>query len=143
MQKLWDEVERLIAENAQHRKGFRLQEVSLDFLFNHAADELQELRDSPTDPVEFVDLLAILIHLAIRQGWTPAMLERIGVEKMQLRFAPVTCLCIHCGKEFIGEQPPTHDFPVPCRSVCPGSKQPALEVYHHRERTGWKSSQRT
>ncbi len=36
--------------------------------------------------------------------------------------------CPHCGRGFNGDQLvtkmiPTHDFPVPCRSVCPGSGQ--------------------
>lgn len=33
--------------------------------------------------------------------------------------------CPHCGKLF-EDQPglvPTHDYPVPCRQVCPGSQQ--------------------
>jgi hypothetical protein len=36
--------------------------------------------------------------------------------------------CPHCGKEFLGSFTsgglvPYHDFPVPCRAVCPGSGQ--------------------
>lgn len=34
-------------------------------------------------------------------------------------------MCPHCGKLFVGLPPqvPTHDYPPPCRSVCPGSGQ--------------------
>ena len=39
-------------------------------------------------------------------------------------------LCPHCGERFEGDgggAVPTHDFPKPCRSVCPGSgKTPRL-----------------
>lgn len=36
--------------------------------------------------------------------------------------------CPHCGREYSARAlksglMPTHDFPVPCRSVCPGSGQ--------------------
>lgn len=40
----------------------------------------------------------------------------------------ITYKCPHCGWQFEGgltDSPlvPVHDYPVPCRTVCPGSKQ--------------------
>ncbi len=40
---------------------------------------------------------------------------------------PLVCRCSHCGKPFTSADlapkglTPTHDFPQPARSVCPGS----------------------
>jgi hypothetical protein len=40
---------------------------------------------------------------------------------------PATYMCPHCGEIFARLKSdsliPTHDFPKPCRSVCPGSGQ--------------------
>lgn len=48
--------------------------------------------------------------------------------------------CPHCGEQFPAEQCdgliPTHDFPRPCRAVCPGSGQTPRSV--HDRRPLWK-----
>lgn len=46
--------------------------------------------------------------------------------------------CPHCGQEFKGLKDgkiPTHDFPPPCRAVCPGSKE---EPRQHDDTPLWK-----
>lgn len=66
----WGEVERLIAVNARHRSGVRMGEVSRGVILKHAWDELGELADAPLDPTEMADLLGVLFHYCIQQGWT-------------------------------------------------------------------------
>lgn len=87
MKRAWSKTESLITSNAKHRKGWRTQEMDLPYLLKHATEELQELVDAPDDPTEMADLLAILFHYAIKQGWTMQFLESLMIEKMNLRFS--------------------------------------------------------
>jgi len=45
--------------------------------------------------------------------------------------------CPHCGDRYNAQdlrdgKIPTHDYPRPCRSVCPGSGQPPRSLYDSR-----------
>lgn len=45
--------------------------------------------------------------------------------------------CPHCGKQFwpaalVGSLIPTHDYPPPCRAVCPGSQQVPRHISDRR-----------
>lgn len=86
MDKAYKAVEDLIARNARHRKGFRLQEVSNDFVIEQAVSELRELSDSPSDPLELADALGCLIHYAVKHGWTLKELEQLMLRKFKERF---------------------------------------------------------
>lgn len=86
MKRAWKKIERLIAQNAEHRKGFRLASVQREFVLLQAGEEFQELVESPDDPYEMADLLGVLIHYAIKQGWTMEFLESLLIEKLGKRF---------------------------------------------------------
>ena len=86
MKRAWRKVESLIRNNAQHRKGFRLQDVKPPFILEQAQGEFNELRDAPDDPTEMADLLGVLIHYSIKQGWTMELLESYMLEKFAIRF---------------------------------------------------------
>jgi hypothetical protein len=50
---------------------------------------------------------------------------------------PLELMCPHCGERYgqsniKGGLTPTHDFPIPCRRVCPGSKQYPRSIYDKR-----------
>jgi hypothetical protein len=83
----WRQIERLIEVNAEHRKGFRLTEVGPDFVLRQAAEELRELTEAPSDITELADLFGVLIHYAIKRGWTIAQLEEVLLMKLGLRFS--------------------------------------------------------
>lgn len=87
MKKAWDKIQKLIDSNARHRKGFRLQEVSLPFILSQSQDEMDELKDAPDDPSEMADLIGVLIHYSIKQGWSLEFLESLLIEKLDLRFS--------------------------------------------------------
>jgi hypothetical protein len=86
MLRAWVEIERLIRVNARHRRGFRIAEVEPSFILDEALAELQELRDAPCDLTELSDLLGILFHYAIKQGWSIADIEAAMLEKFAIRF---------------------------------------------------------
>lgn len=87
MRKVWSKIELLIKANALHSRGFRLGEVELPFVLSQAEDEFRELKDAPDDPSEMADLLGVLIHYSIKQGWTMEALESYLSEKLDLRFS--------------------------------------------------------
>lgn len=83
----WDTIRRYSEANAQHwRKGYRLGEVTVEFILAAAADELQELREAPTDISEMADVMACLIHACQRQGWSPSDIGAEIERKLELRF---------------------------------------------------------
>ena len=86
MKKMWKKIERMIATGAVHRDGFKLDEVKLPFILEQARKELDELIKSPDDHIEMADLLAILIHYCIKQGWTMEVMESYMNEKLNVRF---------------------------------------------------------
>jgi hypothetical protein len=88
VKRAFKKIKSLIDKNAQHRKGFRLQEVDLELVLQHARDELDELADAPDDPTEMADLFSVLIHYSIKQGWTVEFLESLLIEKLNSRFSP-------------------------------------------------------
>ncbi len=68
MQNAFDEVERLFVLNAQHRKGWRLQDQKRADILRHAREELRELMESPLDADELADVLGCVINLAVSAG---------------------------------------------------------------------------
>lgn len=82
----WQEIRHLIDTDAQHRKSFHLKNVSCEFVLDQAKQELQELCESPTDPEELADLIGVLIHYAIKRGWSEKFIENKLLEKLALRF---------------------------------------------------------
>ena len=90
MRRAWKKIESLIRANARHRKGFRLQEVEFPFVLDQAAEEFRELMAAPDDPQEMADLLGVLIHYSIKQGWTIEVLESYLIEKLNERFTKAT-----------------------------------------------------
>jgi hypothetical protein len=86
MKAAWDEVRRLIDADAVHRRGFTLKEVGPHFILHQAIAELDELRTAPDDPMELADLIGVLIHYAVKKGWTEEQLERLMLAKFKERF---------------------------------------------------------
>lgn len=84
--KAWEKIRQLIATNALHRKGFRLQDVSEGWILQHAFEELKELFDGPDDASELADLFGCLIHYAIKKGWTSELLDELLLKKLAERF---------------------------------------------------------
>ena len=76
----------MVNRSARHRSGFRLGTIGLSSILDHTAEELQELRNAPDDPSEMADILATLIHYSIMQGWTEDFLEKLMIEKLDVRF---------------------------------------------------------
>ena len=86
MRAAWKKTEKLLKENARHRKGFRLQEVSLEFVLDQLRDELDELVAAKDDPTEMADILCIAFHYCIKQGWTIEFMQSLIIEKLNKRF---------------------------------------------------------
>lgn len=95
----WREVQRLIATNAKHRKGFSLRDVPDNrFVIDQARGEMDELSEAlerhdacitGTDREiadELADLLGVLFHFAQRMGYTPETLTRTMLNKFRQRF---------------------------------------------------------
>ena len=87
MKDVWKFIEELIAANAQHRKGFRLQRVASSFVLAQAIEEMNELCNAPDDIEELGDLFGVLIHYAIKKGWTIQQLEAAMFRKLKQRFS--------------------------------------------------------
>ena len=88
MRKAWNKIGRMIKDGRYvHRKGFRLSDVELPFVLSQAQDEMDELRQDPDDPEEMADLIGVLIHYCIKQGWTMELIEKYLIEKLDLRFS--------------------------------------------------------
>ena len=86
MQKAMRAVGLLIAVKANHRLGFVVGEVEPAFILERAAAELQELVAEPNDPDELADLFGILLHYAIKKGWSLDDIERRMLDKFRRRF---------------------------------------------------------
>ena len=86
MKAAWEKDEQLVAGNALHRKGFRLGDVTLEFILSHAQEELDELREDPDSVRELADLLGILIHYAVAKGWPMHYVEATILAKFKERF---------------------------------------------------------
>jgi hypothetical protein len=86
MKKSWNKIKRMIAEGYVHRKGFNLKDVKPRFILQQAEEEFNELKAEPDNPEEMADLLGVLIHYSIKQGWTMEVLENYLMEKLDLRF---------------------------------------------------------
>lgn len=87
MRKAWRKIERMIDDGRYiHRKGFSLTAVPLSFVLDQARDEMTELVDAPDDPEEMADLIGVLIHYCVKQGWSMELIEKYLIEKLDLRF---------------------------------------------------------
>lgn len=87
MQKAWRKIEDMIAANMEHnRKHFRLGDVNPVFVLGQAVGEMKELMDAPDDRDEMADLLGILIHYCIKQGWSMDDIEQAIIDKLDKRF---------------------------------------------------------
>jgi predicted house-cleaning noncanonical NTP pyrophosphatase (MazG superfamily) len=109
MKKAWAEIERLIAVNARHRKGFNIADAKPLFILAQANDELNELLESPANPDELADTLGVLFHYAIKKGWTMEFLEKLMLNKFKERFAECKHerlneegICRTCGEDCRG-----------------------------------------
>lgn len=90
MKRVWKKIERMIKANVKHkRKNFRLGDAGINTVLAHAIEEFKELSFAPDDPAEMADLLGILIHYCIKQGWTIEFVEAKIIEKLDLRFDKV------------------------------------------------------
>lgn len=74
-----------------------------------------------------------------RPAMRPMTVEKfhnLGPWEME-RPTTILVMCPHCGREYSvrglkNKLIPTHDYPVPCRSVCPGSQQIPRDVNDRR-----------
>lgn len=97
MKKIIAEATAIIAANALHRKGVRAQEVSREYTFNHLHGEVVELYEAlrRPDPVdeqkdEMGDILGLLSHIFVREGWNFAEIEACGIVKLRSRWSSYT-----------------------------------------------------
>ncbi len=86
MLRAWKEVARIAAMEATHRRGFKLTKVSDEFILEGAVAELDELRDTPNNPMELADVFGCLIHYAIKKEWPMELIEECLLEKLAARF---------------------------------------------------------
>lgn len=77
---------KLIETNATHRRGYRINDQTDDFILERAIQEIQELREQPDDAMEMGDIFGILIHYCIRKGWTEDHIETLILQKLPERF---------------------------------------------------------
>lgn len=88
MQKSWDKISALTAENAIHRKGWAIQTVSPKMILAHAQEELGELIADPDDAVELADLFGCLLQYMMKMGWTLDQIDTLLLAKLAIRFKP-------------------------------------------------------
>lgn len=86
MQKAWETIELMVREKWRHRKGFRLGEVDGRFIIDNAMGELFELSGDPGNVFELADLIGVLIHYAVHQGWSMDQVEAALLQKLGQRF---------------------------------------------------------
>lgn len=89
LSEVFREVERLIRVDAHHRKGFRISEATPDFIFGQAAEEFFELENAEGEVEElheFGDLIGVLVHYAIKRGWTEEQVTAVILDKFKQRF---------------------------------------------------------
>jgi hypothetical protein len=86
MKRAWAEVARLQRINATHRKGFRVNDLVPAEIIAHIQEELGELRAAPHDIEELADTMVVLIHYALKHGWSMLDVEAAILRKLSLRF---------------------------------------------------------
>ena len=84
----------IVTANGLHRKGVRAQEVSREYTFNHLHGEIVELyealrRNDPVDEQknEMGDILGLLSHIFVREGWGFDEIEARGILKLRNRWS--------------------------------------------------------
>lgn len=88
-ERLCSAVARLHEVNAEHKTGFRLQEVSTVSMLLRAIREIVEVSQAETPEhaaQELGDTFAILIHYALVRGLAPKDILRLWVEKIPQDF---------------------------------------------------------
>lgn len=89
MRDAYAEAGRLLRQNALHRKGFRLQEISCEAGAQHAIDELNEYVQAKTKKerkAELADVFGILLAQLHREGLRLEEIEYEIQRKWRIRF---------------------------------------------------------
>lgn len=94
MRRLFEEVKKIVSANGLHRKGWRVNDLSLPQMFNHAHGELSEMYDAMTPPgepeesqkCEMGDVLSCMYHMMVRKGWDPDEIEAYAIRKLRMRW---------------------------------------------------------
>lgn len=96
--KAWGEIQRLVATNAVHRKGFALSHLPGAVILHHAGAELAELKAADQSLFisdaqkrsakleEICDVFGCLFHYAQQQEFTPEEIDAELMRKLKLRF---------------------------------------------------------
>lgn len=83
----WQTVARYVDANARHAtKGWRLGEITDQYILTYVLGEVCELLSAPDDIEEMADTLACLIHYALRKGWSEGDVNAAVLRKLSRRF---------------------------------------------------------
>lgn len=93
MNQAYAEIQRLISIDARHQKGFRLSEVTEENRLRYAQGEISEmiraLDGTDEEQIdELADVLACLLHHAVRKQWTLQRIDAAILKKLAMRFPP-------------------------------------------------------
>lgn len=86
LDEVWTQIEVLRARNARHRRGWRMQDATVEMAVTDLHREMVELADAPDDMDELADVIVVAFHYAQIQGWTRADLVRAAMDKLAERF---------------------------------------------------------
>jgi hypothetical protein len=86
MNRIWDQMAVLRSANAQHRKGWRMQDATQDQALRDLCAEMFELIREPDNPTEWADVLTVLVHYAMIRGWDRETLVQHALQKISVRF---------------------------------------------------------
>jgi predicted house-cleaning noncanonical NTP pyrophosphatase (MazG superfamily) len=99
----WQMINVLILQNAWHiKKNKQIRDFTDEEMLEHLQDEVAELAKAPKDINEAADILVILYHLAIRNGWTLKDLSDAAQKKIVQRFS-FRSPAERAGEEELGE----------------------------------------
>lgn len=87
LQKALDKIRALHDSNALHRKGWRMEDIGIEDVLAHLQEEVDELKEEPTDLYELADVMNNLFHIANLNGWSLQDIENAMIEKLELRFS--------------------------------------------------------
>ena len=84
----WQMINVLRAQNAWHiSTNTRVRDFTSDDMMAGLLNEVYEFNDAPTDILEAADVLVMLYHICIRNGWTLTMLSEAAEKKISERFS--------------------------------------------------------
>lgn len=87
----WDLLKMMIQRNMLHRKGKRLNEMTMDnllrYTFHEAAEMSESLTNDKVDLMEIADTIGVLYHIAQRCGFTYQELDDAIIHKYNTRFS--------------------------------------------------------